>query len=284
MKYRITLNILVVAATCIPGCGQPSDAPADRSTSQPMEAAGVPTVSNPIPIEDTPVLSEEALQALEEKYSCKLPSDYRTFLLETNGLFPSPDCVIFESAGEKTASDVFCFFAVGDERPWVSLEWNHDIYSGRLPSDTIPIARDSCGNLWLISVAGDNQGSVFFWDHGSYNTFDETDLANWPRVAKSFTEFRDKLSTFDASSESNVLPSRYAMVKYAAENMAKEDVGFTTRANPGFVYHCACEEDGHAVMEFVKYEIHAAVVHTDGYTRLQAIKGLIEEGPTRLPE
>jgi hypothetical protein len=37
-------------------------------------------------------------------------------------------------------------------------------------------------------------------------------------------------------------------------------------------------------MEFVQYEVHAAVTHTDGYSRLRAMKGLIKEGPARLPE
>jgi hypothetical protein len=59
------------------------------------------------PIADTPVLTEDSLQAVEQKYSCQLPDDYRRFLLENNGAFPSPDCVSFSEAGQKTASDVF---------------------------------------------------------------------------------------------------------------------------------------------------------------------------------
>lgn len=236
------------------------------------------------PIDGVPALAEDSLQAVEQKYACQLPDDYRRFLLENNGGFPSPDCVIFTEAGHETASDVFCFFAIGDERAWASLEWNYETFSGRLPKDTLPVGRDSCGNLWLLSVAGETAGSVFFWDHGSYDTFDETDLGNWPRVAASFQEFRESLSTYDASSEDYVVPSRYALVKQAADGMSQKEPGFRTRANPGFVWHCHCDDDGNVKMEFVRYEAHAGTTHTDGYSRLRAIKGLIAEGPTRLPE
>lgn len=223
------------------------------------------------------------MEAIEQKYSCRLPDDYRNFLLENNGGFPTPDCVRFDESGQRTASDVFCFFAIDDKRAWASLEWHHEAYSGRLPKNTLPIARDSCGNLWLLDVSSDGAGSIFFWDHGSFDTFDETDLRNWPRVATSFTEFRDNLGTFDDSVEMNVVLSRYALVQKAVTGMAKKDAGFSTHANPDFVWHCDCDDDGNIAMQFVQYEIHAIATHTDGYSRLRAIKGLIKNGQPRLP-
>lgn len=236
------------------------------------------------PIDNVPMLAEDTLQGVEKKYACQLPYDYRKFLLQNNGGFPSPDCVTFKEAGRETASDVFCFFAIGDERAWASMEWHYDTYSGRLPKDTLPIARDSCGNLWLLTVGGESSGSVFFWDHGSYATFDETDLDNWPRVATSFQEFCDNLISHHASIADNAALSRYALVKQAADGMSKKDAGFSTRANPGFVWHCDCDDDGKVRMQFVQYEVHAIATHTDGYSRLRALKGLIKEGQTRLPQ
>jgi hypothetical protein len=164
------------------------------------------------------------------------------------------------------------------------MEWHLDTFARRLPKNTIPIARDSCGNLWLIAVGNESAGSVFFWDHGSYATFDETDLANWPRVAESFLQFRANLAAYDATVEKGTVPSRYALVKRATEGMSKKDAGFSARANPGFVWHCDCDDDGKVKMQFVEYEVHAAVTHTDGYSRLRAIRGLIKQGPMRLPE
>jgi hypothetical protein len=73
-------------------------------------------------------------------------------------------------------------------------------------------------------------------------------------------------------------------VKQAADGMARRDSGFSTRANPEFVWHCDCNDEGKVRMQFVEYKIHAAVTHTCGYSRLCAIKGLIKEGQPRLPE
>jgi SMI1/KNR4 family protein SUKH-1 len=235
-------------------------------------------------LNDAPKLTEAALQALEKKHACRLPDDYRTFLLENNGGFPSPNCVTFTEVGHTTASDVFCFFAIGDKRPWASMEWNYDAFHGRLPKSTLPIARDSCGNLWLLTVDNENFGHILFWDHGSYDTFNETDLHNWPHVAESFQEYREHLGIYDPSAEISAVPSRYALVRQASEGMSKNDAGFSTRANPGFIWHCDCDEIGNVKLQFVQYEVHAITTHTDGYSRLRAIRGLIKDGPTRLPE
>jgi hypothetical protein len=240
----------------------------------------MPTVTT---FDDVPTVTEDDLKAFENKYAFRLPNDYRTFLLENNGGFPSPNCVTFSEAGRKTASDVFCYFAIGDQRAWASVEWHLETYSGRLPEDTVPVARDSCGNLWLLAVGGGNAGSVFFWDHGSYATFDEKDLANWPRAAESFLEFRARLASYDAAVEQRAVPSRYALVKQATQSLAKQGAGFSARANPGYAWHCDCDEHGNVKMQFVQYEVHAAFAHTDGYSRLRAVRGLIGEGPTRLP-
>ena len=162
--------MLSLATVCIFGCQS------DDSVSN----AEMPLLA---PIGETEELTEESLRAIDQKYSCRLPDDYRRFLLQNNGGFPSTDCITFVEFGRKTASDVFCFFAFDDERPWASMDWHYETYSGRLPPETLPIGRDSCGNLWLLGVGGRGAGSVYFWDHGSYGTFDETDIKNWPRVA-----------------------------------------------------------------------------------------------------
>ena len=235
-------------------------------------------------MKDAPSLTEDALKAFEQKHSFQLPTDYRNFLLSSNGAFPLPSCVTFEEAKRKTSSDVFCFFAIGDERAGLSMDWHCETFADRIPKNTVPIGRDSGGNLWLLSLRSANAGSIFFWDHGSYDTFDETDLSNWPKVAPSFHEFRKHLTTYDATLESDGIPSRYSLTKQATAGLAKQDPEFNTRANPGFVWHCDCDDEGSVRMQFVQYEVHAIATHTCGYSRLCAIKGLIEEGEPRLPE
>lgn len=283
MNPPLILSILIVAAVSIPGCGHQTDAITAASAPQSAISPRESQMPRLTPIDGVGTLSKDSLEVFERKCGCQLPDDYRSFLLLNNGGFPSPDCVQFEEGGKKTAADVFCFLAIDDNRPGVSLEWHYETYSGRLPKSTLPIARDSSGNLWLLNLGTENTGSIYFWDHGSYDTFDETDLANWPLVARNFREFRDSLSTFDASALSEGVPNRYTLVKQATDAMAKRDAGFSARTNPGYVWHCDCDEGGHVKMQFVKYEVHAVTTHTCGYTRLRAIKGLIKGGQTRLP-
>jgi hypothetical protein len=273
---------LVVA--CISGCSRQSVGPTDVVAPQTAVSAASPKMRSLIPIDNTSKLAADTLKAVEQKYGCQLPSDYRKFLLENNGGFPTPDCVRFNEAGCKTASDVFCFFAISDERAWVSMEWHCETYSGRLPQNTLPIARDSCGNLWLLNIGNDNFGSVYFWDHGSYENVDERDLNSWPQVASSFQEFWDNLAVADASSEDGVVPSRYALVKQATDGIVKRNAGFSTRGNPNSVWHSDCDDIGNVSMQLVQYEAHAIATHTCGYSRLRAIKGLIKPDPKPLPE
>jgi hypothetical protein len=283
--------ILILATAFSTGCNSqpanPARVRAIMSAKAVSESAAFrkePKVLEFLPIADTSPITEETLQELEQNYACKLPEDYRRFLLSNNGAFPSPDCVVFEENNQNTASDVFCFFALDDNRAWCSMDWHLKTFSDRLPKETLPIGRDSCGNLWLLSLRNEDAGSIFFWDHGSFDTFDETDLNKWPKVAMKFQDFHDNLGAYESSYESGRVPSRYSLVKRATEDVVKRDPQFSTRANPDYVWHCDCDSDAKFKMQFVQYEIHAAVTHTCGYARLCAIKGLIKEGQTRLPE
>lgn len=284
MDSRPNFVLIILATACATGCESQSAAPPGVTATQPAISTDTSNMPPLEPIDDSPMLTEDSLASIEEKYTCQLPDDYRRFLLQNNGAFPSPDCVTFKEAGRDTASDVFCYLAIGDERAWASMEWHYETYSGRIPQDTLPVARDSCGNLWLLSTRSEDAGSVYFWDHGSYDTFDETELDNWPRVAASFQEFRDAVGAFDTSASEDVVPSRYSLVQQATDGMAEKSPGFSTRANPGNVWHCDCDDTGHVQMQFVRYETHAVTTHTCGYARLCAIKGLIDEGLPRLPQ
>lgn len=236
------------------------------------------------PLADTQAVTEESLDAFERKHSISLPKSYRDFLTSNNGGFPSRDCVDFDEVKRKTASDVFYFFALQDSRDSMSAEWHYSTFSGRIPKGTLPIARDSHGNLWLLSLSGSNSGSVHFWDHGTFNTFDETDLKHWPAVASSFADLLKSLADYGPEIEDGVVLSRYAITKQAISGMQINDQSFSVLENLDFVWHCDCDDDGKIRMQFVAYGVHAVATHTDGYSRVSAMQGLIKEGPTRLPK
>lgn len=282
-RIATTLTVLCTA-TCLVGCASQIDESANHLGNESTSGSAEKTMLNITTIDAVPKLTEEVLAGFEEKYQCRLPNDYRRFMLANNGGFPSPDCVVFQEAGRTTASDVFCFHCITDERPWASMQWHWDTFAGRLPKDTLPIAHDSCGNLWLLSVGPDHGNAVIFWDHGTFDNFDETDFDAWPKVANSFDEFLGRLSEYRPLPEDEELLSRYALVKRAVEGMAKQSPDFDKYTAVDAAWHCDYSEDGRVQMQLVNYVPHAAVTHTDGYSRLRASKGLNEEGPARLPK
>lgn len=279
MNVRVAASTILFAATCFLGCASRQETP-ETTVSPPTSKT---TMATFVPIDGAPTLTEDALRQFESKHHCTLPDDYRRFMLRNNGGFPSPDCVTFKEAGRRTATDVFCFQSIGDNRAWASMEWHLDSFAGRLPKDTLPIGHDSCGNLWLLSVGPETVGSVIFWDHGSFDTFDETDFANWPLVAASFQEFIDNLSAYQPMPEDDELLSRYALVERAVDGLAQKPEGFGKHSALGFVWHCDFGNGSNVRMQCVNYEVHAIATHTDGYSRLREMKGLIQEGSMRLP-
>lgn len=60
--------------------------------------------------------------------------------------------------------------------------------SGRLPPDTMPIARDPFGNLVLLGLHGKCCGNVYFWDH-EREPDGQPDRSNVELVADSFDRF-----------------------------------------------------------------------------------------------
>ena len=65
------------------------------------------------------------------------------------------------------------------------------MYDGRIPPGALPIAEDPGGNLFLLSLAGDSRGAVFFWDHEEepVDAVDWSDFDNVHQVAGTFAEF-----------------------------------------------------------------------------------------------
>lgn len=126
-------------------------------------------------------------------------------------------------------------------------------------------------------------GAVAFWDHGSFDTFNESDFDVWPRVANSFQEFVGKLQEYRPLPEEDVLLSRYALVQKAVKQMADSSSEFDKHSVLDGAWHCHYIGDGKVEMQCVQYAVHASATHTDGYSDLRAEKGFIKEGPPRMP-
>lgn len=126
---------------------------------------------------------EAAIAAFEASRGFPLPSDYREFLLTTNGGKPEPGAFqLALRSGPYTDSVVHWFHALGHD-----LESTADEMARRVPPELLPIASDPGGNLVCLGVAGDARGKVYFWDH-EHERY-PTGWSNVDLVADSFNAF-----------------------------------------------------------------------------------------------
>ena len=117
-----------------------------------------------------------------------LPVDYKEFLIMHNGGKPSLNI-------EPTVnSDVQWIYGLVEQPYYASIFQPIDMFKNRIPSWYMPIANDSGGNLYIMSLFKDNYGLIAFWRHeeetkGSADQyFDNMDI-----VATSFTGFLTQL-------------------------------------------------------------------------------------------
>jgi hypothetical protein len=116
----------------------------------------------------SPVTTERTdasrLARLEQKIRSALPDAYRQFLLQHNGGKPDRRIFSFVENGRESTDAVRCFYADCDHTLY-SIDKKMQVYSGRIPDGCLPIACDPFGNQLLLSVAADDYGVIYFWDH-----------------------------------------------------------------------------------------------------------------------
>jgi cell wall assembly regulator SMI1 len=99
--------------------------------------------------------SEESIQRLERHTGRPLPPGYREFLRQHDG---GP-----LDLNDKAVNEIF---GLGDDVPDFASMWdNLETYRERVPAWLLPVADDSFGNLFTISLRSRDEGSVWFWDH-----------------------------------------------------------------------------------------------------------------------
>lgn len=108
-------------------------------------------------------VTEQRLSELERELGVRLPEGYRKFVLQFNGGLPRPDIIDVEGA-PGSPTDVQVFFGIGRRIESSDLEWNLRMYASRIPAGMLPVACDSGGNLFCISVAGEDAGRVIYVD------------------------------------------------------------------------------------------------------------------------
>ncbi len=99
------------------------------------------------------------IKQLEAENEISFPSDYIDFLKDYNGGRPKKTYL------KETKNDINWFFGFFIEPRWASFYYALDVFTDRIPSWYIPIARMEGGNLLIMSLFEDNHGFIAHWDH-----------------------------------------------------------------------------------------------------------------------
>ena len=119
-------------------------------------------------------IGEADVAAFENRLPALLPTDYREFLLRTNGgeiAFNVNLSTAIASTGYDGFTGPASVFGINGED---SLMENRDVYAGRIPSELLMIASDWLGNGICIGLVGNSRGKVYFWDHELEGSNSET--------------------------------------------------------------------------------------------------------------
>jgi hypothetical protein len=136
-------------------------------------------------------LSKRQIAGLEKKIGYSLPKEYQAFLEKHNGGYAHGENAFRYKykRGPYTESRVNELLPVTAEFGDLPERYLRLSRDGRIPKRLFPFANDPFGNLICISLAGNDRGAVYFWDHENEPDEGEKEFHNIHLIADSFGEF-----------------------------------------------------------------------------------------------
>jgi len=123
------------------------------------------------------------LERFEKFLGCKLPKDYRDFLIEHNGAIPENYLVCWPNSTEP--SDVWNdSLGLHNGPSYARLDLMTKELKDYLPEGVIPFACDPGGNYFCIGIDGEFINKIYFWNHERSEGDISIDFLN-----ESFTNF-----------------------------------------------------------------------------------------------
>jgi hypothetical protein len=136
-----------------------------------------------------PPLTPGELTKFEHELGCALPSDYRHFLLKTNGGVP---CVghFFEGSGKSHFTNHVVRFFCLRKRP--NRDLREEVVEARrhLPKDYLPVGRDLAGETLCLRLTAKDYGALYVTDGYAEHLGHRPHLR---RLSHSFRAFLDLL-------------------------------------------------------------------------------------------
>lgn len=108
------------------------------------------------------------LVAFEKEKQFKLPNNYRSWLISTNGGVPEANWLKISDA--YGYCKITYFLALNNEAIVDQLDYTNETLRENIAENLIAIARDEGGNYLCIASKGDNMGGILFWDHETSDT------------------------------------------------------------------------------------------------------------------
>jgi hypothetical protein len=143
---------------------------------------------------DTPALvDDDAVKQLERVTKHQLPSDYLEFVKSygVTGFKDYATAQISKSSGKQNVI-VSVFYGIGKGDDYdVLTDYEDLVDDNRIPTRMIPIAGTPGTSYFLLSLSGDDNGKVYFWDQTEEATVlgSEPSEDNLYFVANSFEDF-----------------------------------------------------------------------------------------------
>lgn len=149
--------------------------------------------------------TEKQISELEKSLGCKLPIEYRNFLLSANGGRPNPDCVRVPGVPYIDNVGVGTLFHLQPNKPGMD-EITYELQRTKelIPKGHLPIAGSS--DLFTISLSPKTFGAVYWWNHDTEHLDDDGNfLASAAHLlASSIDEFLTRIAClFDNEDDTN---------------------------------------------------------------------------------
>jgi len=149
-------------------------------------------------LEVGPKLSGKRIDEAERKLRVVLPEDYRAFLLRYNGGRPKPNLFPIRGLENNPFGGLHFFHGLDWEIESINLDWNFRILAGRIPSNFLSIATDTTGNQICLSLKGQDNGTMYYWDHDAEHAPPTYDNVYF--IAASFRAFLDSIHDWEIDS------------------------------------------------------------------------------------
>lgn len=105
-------------------------------------------------------ISDLDILRLERKLGVRLPIEYKQFLMRNNGGRPVPKRFSIEESKSSEVDQTLDFFSIDDPIESCRRDWNHRVFSKRMPNGFFPIACEDGGNIICLSLSSNGFGSV----------------------------------------------------------------------------------------------------------------------------